>query len=77
MFSFSLPVDRANHSYVLCSSFFTMKFDWVGTSESSPSVGSSGESVSVATGGGVSYVRALSTVSFGWMNPSLWAYVGV
>ena len=29
-----------------------MKFDWVGTSESSPSVGSSGESISVATGGG-------------------------
>ena len=29
-----------------------MKFDWVGTSESSPSVGSSGESVSVVTGGG-------------------------
>ena len=35
-------------------------FDWAGTSESSPSVGSSGESVSViATGGGATLGSSL------------------
>ena len=59
------------------SLFLNDMFDWTWTSESSPSVGSTGESfVSGTGGGGVPFVRVLSTVSFGWMNPILGMCVG-
>ena len=46
-----------------------MTFEWGGTPDSSPSVGSSGESsVSGSVTGGGAFVRVLSSVSFGLIS---------